>query len=326
MAMKPKPTAASAKAVVPVLDPDQIDITNNANAVRAFLDKIGDLFRRGTELEQAAAIRLQEAQAIPVPRSKDEDEAIQLFARGCAADRKVIESHWLITSTVHAIHRRLTARRDKGIKLLDEAQRLATSRHQDYVRAEQERVRIENARREAAERAQAAAQRQAELDALEAEAIKREKSSPDLSEREQRFVDLMVRQNRPADLAAREAGFKGETAAARLLGMAKITKAVQVAREAQAIREQKAATAEAPLDIRAHERVEAQIGGAASDRSTWSAEVTDETALIRAVLAGTVPADLLTINPKKLNEYARSLKRNLERWPGVRVIEKQTIV
>lgn len=322
MAKKP----VSSAAVPTVLDPDQIDITNNANAVRAFLDKIGDLFRLGTELEQAAAHRLEEARVLPIPTSKDEDEAIQLFARGCAADKKVIENHWLITSTVHAIHRRLTARRDKGIKFLTDAQALATRQHQAYVDAERRRVAIENQRREAAERAEAEAKRRAELDALEAEALKREKSSPDLSEREQRFVDLMVGRNRPADLAAREAGFTSETAASRLLGLAKIVKAVQLAREAQALRDQKAAVAEAPLDIQAHERVEAQIGGAASDRSTWSAEVVDVEALIAAVFAGDVPRDVLTVDPKKLNEYARALKKNLERWPGVRVTEKRTIV
>ena len=319
-------TPARASAVSAVLDTDQIDITNNANAVRAFLDQIGELFRKGTQLEQAATIRLEEAQALPVPATKEQDEQIQLFARGCATERKAIESHWLITSTVHAIHRRLTARRDKGIKALDEAQRIATARHQAYVDAERRRVAQENAAREAAERAAAEAARRAELEALEADALAREQASPALPAREQRFIDLMVGRNRPADLAASEAGFTGAKAAARLLGMAKIADAVRLAREAQALRQQAAAVEAAPLAVKPHERVEAQIGGAASDRSTWSAEVVDLAVLLDAVFFGIVPRDVLTVDPKKLNEYARALKSNLNRWPGVRAVEKRTIV
>ena len=64
------------------------------------------------------------------------------------------------------------------------------------------------------------------------------------------------------------------------------------------------------------------------DRKTRTAVVVDEDAFIAAVLEGKfgIPSDVLTVRQVKLNEYARSLGKLIERWPGIRYNEKTTIV
>lgn len=56
-------------------------------------------------------------------------------------------------------------------------------------------------------------------------------------------------------------------------------------------------------------------------RRTWSAEVTDLMALVKAVAAGQVPVQALDANTVFLNGQARMLKAALA-YPGVRAVEK----
>lgn len=62
----------------------------------------------------------------------------------------------------------------------------------------------------------------------------------------------------------------------------------------------------------------------ASSRGTWKAEVTDLTALLRAVAVGEVPVEALAANQTFLNQQARALKSAL-RYPGVRVYCDRTM-
>lgn len=59
-------------------------------------------------------------------------------------------------------------------------------------------------------------------------------------------------------------------------------------------------------------------------RSTWSGEVVDKMALIKAVAAGKAPATLLAVNQTALNQMARALKDELS-YPGVKAVETQQI-
>ncbi|MDE2106142.1 MAG: hypothetical protein KGL39_53460 [Patescibacteria group bacterium] len=59
-------------------------------------------------------------------------------------------------------------------------------------------------------------------------------------------------------------------------------------------------------------------------RVTWTAEVTDRDALLRAVLAGTVPSDAVQVNQSMLNNSARAMKAEMH-WPGMRVVRTETV-
>jgi DNA repair exonuclease SbcCD ATPase subunit len=56
-----------------------------------------------------------------------------------------------------------------------------------------------------------------------------------------------------------------------------------------------------------------------SVRETWSAEVTDMTALVKAVAEGKAPMNFLTVNTTVLNAQARATKDSLS-FPGVKFI------
>lgn len=62
-------------------------------------------------------------------------------------------------------------------------------------------------------------------------------------------------------------------------------------------------------------------GFGAATRRTWSAEVTDLMALVKAVAAGAVPIQALEANTVFLNGQARMLKSALA-YPGVKAVEK----
>lgn len=127
----------------------------------------------------------------------------------------------------------------------------------------------------------------------------------------------------PATLSARRAGYHNPAQAGRkLLTLVKIEMAIQAVREVEEIRRQAKAKRTAPLDYQPVEEVRPQVlkVPGAMDRRTHSAELVDERLLIEAVLGGChgIPSDILSVNPAKLNEYARSLQERISRWPGVR--------
>jgi hypothetical protein len=149
---------------------------------------------------------------------------------------------------------------------------------------------------------------------------------PLLNERERIFVDYFVCDvlaRNDATLSARRAGYRNPAQAGhKLLTLAKIEMAIQAVREVEEIRRQAKAKRTAPLDYQPVEEVRPQVlkVPGAMDRRTHSAELVDERLLIEAVLGGChgIPSDILSVNPAKLNEYARSLQERISRWPGVR--------
>ena len=83
--------------------------------------------------------------------------------------------------------------------------------------------------------------RDAVLAQMEAHALEVEQSTADLSAREDRFVELVVRTNNGVT-AARDAGYRNpDSAAVKLLGTQKILDAIEARRTAEAIRVQAAA-------------------------------------------------------------------------------------
>jgi hypothetical protein len=61
-----------------------------------------------------------------------------------------------------------------------------------------------------------------------------------------------------------------------------------------------------------------------STRTTWSGEVTDKMALIKAVAEGNAPATLLEVNMPALNQMARALKGEMI-YPGTKAVATQNI-
>lgn len=316
----------------PHVDPQDLALTGEiGSAIALFVKGALAFFTQAHQLEARAAETLTAAKALTTPTTLEADEKVQTFIRRANADKKEVEGHWGITAKVHQLHRRLTARRAKAVDALTEAAEHANRLHNTYTEAERRRVEQENAKRQREAEEQAAKERQAELNRLDAEREKLEAASKDLSEREQYFVTNYTTGIRTAGNAtesAKHAGFKdAKKAAQRLLNAPKIQKAITAALKAKALLDQSIELEAAPLDVVPVEEVSAQLtkGG---ERTTWTGTVTDEAALVAAVIAGKhgIPWDVLQVNPVKLNECARSLHEIINRWPGVQATKSTKVV
>jgi hypothetical protein len=327
-----KPAAAKGKAIVPeiVVDTEELQVaTTEGGLVATFLKGLTEFFNRARDLEAGAKRTLEEARKWKAPTNGDQYKALVERVRAATAAKREIEEHWQITATVSRFHRRLTAARERGITLLDEATALGTQLHNAYAEQERRRAREEEdrQRREAEERARL--DRERELARLDAAALDAEAQSADLSDREARFVDYYTGPYPSPARAAQQAGYKNpDHAAAKLLSLDKILKAIEAKRDALRLREQAAAKRTAPVEI---ERVSVKADVAKGDTSRWSADVFDAGLLIAAVLDPLtrtrlgIPADVVTVDAVKLNEYARALHEQLDRWPGVRAKKTTSI-
>jgi len=322
MAKKQAPGGAKTPEVLEAESPDLKMVETDGSAIGAFLRNVVTFMREAMALEQKAKATYLAAQALKPPKTADEDSAIQTFIKGTTADRKVVEAHWAICSTFSQVHRRLTAARGRATEPLESAAAIAQRLHNDYADAERRRAAQEQERQRLQAEAVARAEREAEAARLEAEALAKEQESVALSDRESWFVDLIVSGNNPVT-SARTVGYKNPAQQGpRLMETAKIVEAIKARQDAKAIREQAAATREKPLDVRV-ETVRPNVGkatGGSFDRTTHSAEVLDERLFIEAVIGGKhgIPADCLTVNTAKLNEYARSIQQQVNLWPGIR--------
>ena len=294
--------------------------------VTQFLKGLVPVVTTALELEGDAKRRLAEAKLFVAPKNGDEDAKLQTFIKDAAQQKKRVEQHWTITSVVHNLHRRLTARRAVSVDALDTAQNLANRLHNDYVDAERRRVAREAEEQRLANERKAQQERDEELERLEKEALKREAASADLSEREVAFVDAYIggigTQGDPT-ASAKRAGYKNPSdQGTKLLATKKVKAAIDGKLEALRIREQAAAKSEQPLEVREVEEPVADIQGIGTDVKRWKGEVLDEAAFIEAFRSGKygIPCDVFQVNPAKLNEYARSLQKRLDLWPGVRAV------
>lgn len=321
------PTSKKPTTRVPaVIEQDMPDValaTSEGTQLQTFVAGLRVFFARAGELETRATQTLARARTWQLPTSKAEDEALVAQVRQVNADKREIEDHWGVTALVSRFHRRLTAARERGIAPLDDATGIGNRLHNSYAEAEKRRAREEEERirREEERRAQEARDR--ELADWEAKALTAEAASPDLSERETQFVDYYTGPYASnAARAAQQAGFKHhDQAAAKLLTTLKIQAALEARRTALALRDQAAATREAPLPVEYH-AVPAEV--ARGGTTTWSAEVYDADSFMAALLDPKtrtmlgIPADIATYLPAKLHEYARGLHEQIDRWPGVR--------
>lgn len=332
-------TATAGRGKAPVLEPEVIDqdglqlttmlgeaeaplALKALEAFRSFSSGLAGFVTKAVALETKAATTLQRAGELKPAGTAAEDEALQVFIRSANQDRKEVEEHWTICSAVHRFHRQLTAKRDKSVKALEQAAAIAQRHHNTYTEAERRRAQEEEDRINRQREEEARQRRELELQEQERQALEREQQLEGLSEREARFVELVAYGYNSPATSARQAGYKDpEKQGERLMATPKIQAAIQAKKEAQAIRQQAEARRREPLVVDTVE-VKPDITRAAGavDRTTHSAELLNEAALISACIAGGhgIPHDILQVNPAKLNEYARSLHERINLWPGVR--------
>lgn len=307
----------------PIEQSEDVQLVKTAGeAVTTFLLGVTKFFTTARALEAKALETLERSKALTLPTNGDEDVALQKFIRDTSAQNKAVVEHWQITTAISRFHRTMTARRAIAEKALDTANERGNALHAQYVREEKRKADEENARRQRAAELEEQARRDRELAELEAEAVRREEAAAELSAREQTFVDLMFATGNAQQSAAR-AGFKNPAKeSARLLGLAKIADAIEAKRSAAAIRTQAAAIKAAPLMVETPDAVKPDVQHAAGafDRTTHSAELLNEAALIDAIFSGGygIPRSILRIDQTALNAEARDLRERINRWPGVR--------
>ena len=314
-----KPLAREAEILVL---PEEGLTLSDRPSIESFLRGLAPFFRKAQDLELASRQALERAELIQSPRTPQDDEAIQVEIKGNTAGRKALTGHWGdVTSLFHGFHRRLTSARSRGEGNYDTANGRLQSFHNAFVDAARRKAALEQEVARRAAEAAAQAERDAELQRLEDEAVKAEASSADLSEREALFVDYLTEGMVPYQ-AANRAGFKdGVKAAARLTALPKIQAAIAAKQEAKRIREQKQAVAESPVIVRHEEvRLDVRKAAGASDRTYFHADILDADAFVKAALAGTygIPAAALLPNQSWLNEQAKAIQGEIERYPGIR--------
>lgn len=325
---------AKAEPVVDVLDlipEDEAQIISiDGGVILGWLQKAAEFFRTGRELEKSALSVLATAKGLIVPTTADADVVIQKFIQRTTADKKEIEAHWGICAVVHRVHRRLTAKRDVGVKALEEANQIGNRLHNAYTAAERRRAEEEeNRRREQAE-FEARQLREQELARAEQDAVEREAASPDLSDREARFVEAVWQGRNTPETSARLAGYRDPRAAAlKLAGQQKILDAIKAKQDAAEIRRQAAVRAAAPI-VPDYQEVTPDIKKAAGafDRTTVSGVIVDVDALRQAYLSGKygLPADLMEPVQRVVNDLARQMGPRLNTIPGLRYKSETKVI
>lgn len=333
----PKP--AEVIDITPPLDP-AVQQALQAYTEGDALDAVGRFVRGlqsfvigAKELEDEAGKLQAQARNAVQPVDVASDEAIQRQIKAASALKTKITGYWSITSVFSQVHKRLVAGRTRGENMAEEARSTLQRLHNQYADAERRRVEDEARAEQKRLEEEAAQRRKLELQQMEEEALKAEAASPDLSDRERAFVRYFVERGGTATdtrESATSAGYADPLAqAARLMKSPKILAAIDAAKQAAAIRHQRDAVKAAPLDVDygMAADLKPQTGRAGTDRTTYSAEVFDADALRKAVIAGQgIPFDVLTVDPAKVNAYARELREGINRWPGVRLVKKVTTV
>src|SRR3990167_2753513 len=217
-------SSAAARNLEPVggvvVMPEESLTISDGSTIRDFLKNAGEFFGVARRIENEARLRLQTAQQLRMPTTLEADVEIQLFIKTCNGAVKAATEHWDITSLFHGFHKRLVAARKRGEEPNAEAGAIAQRLHNQYKEQETRRAQEEEDRRRREETRKAAEDRQRDLARLEEQALKAEADSPALSEREQRFVELVAFGLNAPSTSARTAGFKdAERQAERLMAM-----------------------------------------------------------------------------------------------------------
>lgn len=335
--------ATTKKAAVPeVLEaeaPEVALVLTESAGIIEWLSGLAPFFKTAKAIEVDALATRDRVLKLPVPTTKEEDAAMRQEALAARDKKKAALAHWdPITALLSKLHKRATSGRGRATDPLEEAEKFATRQHDTFEREENRRALAEQERIRREEERKANEARERTLAEFEAAALKAEESSPELSAREERFVALHcglnadgTRHGAPAAamLAAGAAGYKNPAdMAPRLIASDKIRAAIEARQAAHTMRVQLEVMREMPPAID-EEKVEAAAPKLnTGDSHTWTAVCLDPVALRDAAFeqpALGIPRDLFVLDEAALNRYARSLEKQIERWPGVKATRKTTI-
>lgn len=305
--------------------PDYQALVVNVPTMEQFLGRARLFFQEAHALELKADATLVDAQALVAPTTEAEDLAVQQFIKRTQAETKALEEKWKITVVAHRIHSMLTAARGRAAQKLKAANDLGQKWHNAYVTEENRRAAEEQEVLRLAAEAEAQRAVDAAAAAAESEALRLEEGSPILSKREESFVELMVDFPTAPVQSAKMAGYKNPSEMGpRLMTYAKILDAIHAKKTAARIRAQAAARLAAPVyvdvpTVRPNITTGRASGGVV-DRTTHAAEIVDAQAFVKAVVERrhNIPLDCLMPDPTKIAEYARSMREQINRWPGVK--------
>ena len=340
--MAKKATTKKAAVVPEVLEaeaPEVALVLTESAGVLTWLEGLAAFFKTARAIETDAIATRDRVLKLPVPTTKEEDAAMRQEALAARDKRKGALAHWdPITSVLSKLHKRATSGRSRATDPLEEAEKFATRQHDTFERNEQRRAAEEQERIRREEERKATEARERTLAEFEAAALAAEESSPDLSAREEKFVMLHSGLNADgtrgaapaaAMLAAGAAGYKNPAEMApRLIASDKIRAAIAARQSAHTMRTQIAVMREMPpaIDEQLVEAAAPQLNS--GDSHTWTAVCLDEQALRDAAFeqpALGIPRDLFVLDEAALNRYARSMEKQIERWPGVKATRKTTI-
>lgn len=327
-------TSPITTALTVALSEDSTFVVNVGLAIKTFVANAATFFAGAADLEKDASSRLNSAKLLKVPTTTEEDQTMQRFAVESKTAAKAAEEYWGITQVLHGWHTRAVAGRKRAVDPNEQAAKIATAHHVEFERLDAERVRREQVAEDERVRLLQEKLQREEQEALEAKALEAEANAPELSKREQLYVDELHRltsdpSNRLSQVANLErkaylaAGFTGDPAfgVERLKRMPKITEALAARVKAEALRRQAEAVKLAPPPVVHTVEIKTAVVRAAGvkQRETWSGVVDNAQEFIDAVFDGKhgIPRTLLMIDPTALNKYASDLKERMDAWPGV---------
>lgn len=331
-----KKAVTKSKALIPEVieappSAELVKLQTDGTIIEQFVNGLRVFFATAQQYEMEAKHNLvqMESRRNILPTNGDEDFALVEEVRRINSHRKELLAHWEITAVISRVHKTLTGIRGRGDSADETAAQIGNGLHQRYkdaetlrARQEEERLRLEAEERQRQER-------QKQQDELERQALKAEAASPDLSPREQKFVDAITSnvtgwKGNPTR-AAEVAQYKDAQAqGAKLMALPKILRAIEAVENAARLRQQAAAVKAAPVEIE-HVAVKADV--AKGDVETWSAEVTDVALFLESYRSGRYGLAFDVVEPAmpKLNDLARSMHENMDRIPGLRAKKKTSV-
>ena len=174
---------------------EHLDLVRGLEAgITQFFLGAGKFFKGAASLRVLATETLARAEALTVPTDDASDMLAQRVVIDSTKGRKANTDHWEpITKTFHRVHKVLTSGRGQADKDFVRSASIGNRHHSDYVAEMERKARIEQQRLDRLAREAAQRERDEETRRLEEERLKLEADSPNLSEREQRFVNAYDR-------------------------------------------------------------------------------------------------------------------------------------
>ena len=306
------------------------------DGITTFFRSAGLFFKGASVLREDAKLMVARAEALTVPTDDASDKIVQHVVIDSTKGRKANKAHWEpITQTFHKVHKVLTSGRGEAEKDFVRAASIGNRHHSDYVAEQERQARIEQQRIDRLAREAAQRERDEENRRLEEERLKLEADSPSLSDRELRFVKEYDRHGSVLQ-AEQTAGYKSGYGV-KLIDREKIQAALELLVKTREVARQQEIVKTAPVIPKAMPPVRPSYSHVlgASSRKQRGSEIYDEAALIEAILLQAanppaegepvIPTDILQVRQPKVNEYARSLGRGINEWPGVRFTEQTKV-